>query len=223
MAKKATRAYAPREVCSMKRRVIELTGKWRDAFGTPVDTGVWLIWGASGNGKTSFVMQLCKELTKFGKVVYNSLEEGVSSTMITALEQHNMTEVNGRFLLLDSASMEELEERMNKPRSPKFYVIDSFQYTGLNAAKYKEFVMRHPNKLIIFTSHADGRKPKGRTAETVMYDATQKIHVEGFRAHNNGRSRGTEEFFTIYAEGARKYWGDQGGEAENEKLNELNN
>ena len=40
-----------------------------------------VVWGKSGNGKTSFVLQLCKELTRYGKVAYDSLEEGSSLTM----------------------------------------------------------------------------------------------------------------------------------------------
>lgn len=34
-----------------------------------------------------------------------------------------------------------------------------------------DFVGRHPNKLIIFVSQADGRNPDGRTARKAMFDA----------------------------------------------------
>ena len=55
--------------------------------------GVWFIWGSSGNGKTSFVMQLCKQLTRFGRVAYNSLEEGDDVTMQNALIRFGMKSV----------------------------------------------------------------------------------------------------------------------------------
>lgn len=57
------------------------------------------VWGNSGNGKTSFVMQLCKYLCRFGRVAYNSLEEGASLTMKNTLIEFGMAEVNRRFLL----------------------------------------------------------------------------------------------------------------------------
>lgn len=223
MAERLKRAYSPSEVEGLKRKKLELSGEWGRVFGEPEMYGVWFVWGASGNGKTSFVMQLCKELARFGKVVYDSLEEGVSQSMVNTIKRHGMTDVNRRFTVLDGEKIEDLEKRMSRPRSAQFWVIDSFQYTGFNASQYLDFVERHPKKLIIFVSQADGNKPKGRTAEGAMYDATQKIHIKGFRAYNNGRSGEIGDYFTIYTEGARKYWGDQGKEVDNEESNELNN
>ena len=78
----------------MKKETLKLTGAWADAFGEPERIGVWFIWGNSGNGKSSFVMQLCKELAKFGRVAYDSLEEGASLTMQNTLRRFNMAEVS---------------------------------------------------------------------------------------------------------------------------------
>ena len=168
----------------MKKETLKLTGAWADAFGEPERIGVWFIWGNSGNGKSSFVMQLCKELAKFGRVAYDSLEEGASLTM------------------------SELGERMDKHKSPDFYVIDSFQYTQMSYKEYIKFKEAHRNKLLIFISHADGRNPDGRSAKKVMYDAALKIYVEGFRAFSKGRFFGSVGHFTIWDEGAVRYWGD---------------
>ena len=68
------RALNVRDILSKKYETFPFEGKWREAFETPERTGVWFIWGASGNGKTSFVMQLCKELCKYDRVAFNSLE-----------------------------------------------------------------------------------------------------------------------------------------------------
>lgn len=158
----------------MKKETLKLTGAWADAFGEPERIGVWFIWGNSGNGKSSFVMQLCKELAKFGRVAYDSLEEGASLTMQNTLRRFNMAEVNRRFQLLDCEPMSELGERMDKHKSPDFYVIDSFQYTQMSYKEYIKFKEAHRNKLLIFISHADGRNPDGRSAKKVMYDAALK-------------------------------------------------
>ena len=88
------RALSVQEVLSMKKAVFPFEGKWEEAFGTPERTGVWFIWGNSGNGKSSFVMQLCKELCKFGRVAYDSLEEGDSLSMQNSLKRFGMSMVN---------------------------------------------------------------------------------------------------------------------------------
>lgn len=90
------RALNVRDILSKKYETFPFEGKWREAFETPERTGVWFIWGASGNGKTSFVMQLCKELCKYDRVAFNSLEEGTSLTVQNNLKRFGMSEVSRR-------------------------------------------------------------------------------------------------------------------------------
>lgn len=201
------RALSIKEAGAKKYKLIPFDGVWADAFGTPESTGVWFVWGRTGHGKTSFVMQLCKELCRHYKGAYNSLEEGVGYTMQESLKKHGMISENKRLVLLDREPIEELGERMDRRMSPHFYIIDSFQYTDLSFAKYREFVNKHRNKLIIFISQADGTRPKGRTADRVYFDAAQKIYVEGFRAFSNGRSFGKIGHYDIWQEKAQEYWG----------------
>lgn len=203
------RALSVTQVLSQKKDTLRFAGEWHDAFGEPERRGVWFIWGNSGNGKTSFVMQLCKELSRFGKVAYNSLEEGDSLTMQNSLRRFDMYEVGGKFQLLNCESMEEMGERMDKKRSPDFYVVDSFQYAQMTYKDYIRFKQAHKDKLLIFISHADGKMPSGRSAKSVMYDASLKVWVEGFRAISKGRFFGPKGFFEIWSEGAQKYWGEE--------------
>lgn len=192
----------------MRKETLGLTGAWAEAFGKPERVGIWFIWGKSGNGKSSFVMQLCKELTKFGRVAYDSLEEGAGLTMQNALRRYGMADVNRRFQVLDCEPVSDLGERMDRRKSPDFYVIDSFQYTQMSYKEYQSFKEAHRDKLLIFVSHADGHNPDGRSAKKVMYDASLKIYVEGFRAFSKGRFFGPASYFTIWDEGAARYWGD---------------
>lgn len=203
------RAFSPTEVLSMKKEVFEFEKEWYDAFGTPEKCGVWFIWGNSGNGKSSFVLQLCKELARFGKVCYNSLEEGVSLSMQNAIRRYDLAEANRKLRFIDGESMESLSERLKKPKQPKFVVIDSFQYAQMNYKEYIKFKELHKDKLIIFVSHASGSMPTGRSAVSVMYDASLKIWVQGYRAFSKGRFFGPVGHFTIWEEGAQKYWGNK--------------
>ena len=201
------RALSAREAMKIKKKTIPLSGAMQEAFGEPERCGVWFVWGNSGNGKTSFVMQLCKELARHGRVAYNSLEEGTALTMLNTLRRYGMEEEGSRFQLLDSEPMGDLGERMNRHKSPDFYVIDSFQYTQMTYREYISFKEAHKNKLLIFISHAEGKNPSGISAKKVMYDATLKIYIEGFKAFSKGRFIGPTGEFTIWKEGADRYWG----------------
>lgn len=185
----------------------DFEGEWLEAFACPEKCGIWIIWGNSGNGKTRFALQLCKYLCQFDKVLYNSLEEGSSLTMAKALIDCNMQEVNKRFGLLDGESMENLSIRLEKKKAPKIIVIDSFQYTQMSYKQYIAFKERHKDKLIIFISHAEGKMPASRAAKSVMYDASLKIYVEGYRAFSKGRFLGSKGYYNVWEEGAAKYWG----------------
>lgn len=187
------------------REVYAFEGALQEAFGQPEQNGVWFIWGRSGNGKTSFVLQLCKELTRYGKVAYDSLEEGDSLTMQNALMRVGMGDVGRRFILLNE-SLKELDTRLKRRRSPDIVVVDSFQYAHIDLKQYEEFIDQHKNKLIIFVSQADGLKPWGRTAQSAMYSASLKIWVEGYRAISKGRYRGNLGYYTIWAGKAEEYW-----------------
>lgn len=204
----ARNAKGVREMLSMKFDTLPFEADWYQAFGTPERRGVWLVWGNTGNGKTSFVMQLCKELCRFGRVAYDSLEEGACLTMQNTLKRFNMQEVNRRFLLLDAEPLGQLSLRMKRQKAPDFVVIDSFQYTQMTYPQYIKFKEAHRNKLTIFISHASGTHPDGRTAKKVAFDASLKIYVEGYRAFSKGRFIGPKGYYDIWPEEAARYWGE---------------
>lgn len=200
-------AKGVRELLSMKFETLPFEGEWYDAFANPESRGVWIVWGSSGSGKTTFVLKLCKELCKYGRVLYNSLEEGVSLTMQEAVRRNDMLEVNRRFLLT-SETIEELDLRLKRQKSPDFVVIDSLQYTRMSHEDFIKFKDKHCNKLLIFVSHARGKNPNGRVAEKVLYHASLKVYVEGKRAHCLGRFIGPKGYYDIWPEEAEIYYGD---------------
>jgi hypothetical protein len=207
MAKRVLkRAVSVTELLSMKYRTLDFHGPWYDAFGRPESAGIWFVWGQSGSGKSRFVAQLCRELSRFGRVVYNSLEEATSYTIQKTFHEEGLAEVNRRVVLV-TESMDDLSERLMKSRDLRFAIVDSFQYTRMNYSQYIVFKEKLQGKLIIFVSHADGKQPSGRSARGVMFDASQKIWVEGFKAITTGRYIGPNGGeYVIWADGAAKYW-----------------
>lgn len=200
------RSLTAKEILGIRRKTITFEGEWGRCIGTMDRSGVVFFWGNSGNGKSAAVISLCKELTRFGKVLFITLEEGFSLSFQNTLKRFDMYSCGSKFQVLESATPDELVERLTKPRSPEFIVIDSYQYMGMTYREYLEFKGRLKNKLLIFVSHADGRQPAGRAARSVKYDAMLKIWVEGFVAFSNGRFIGDTGKAVIWKEGAWNYW-----------------
>ena len=197
------RALSVRDILDKKYDTFPFEGKWKEAFGTPERVGVWFIWGNSGNGKTSFVMQLCKE----DRVVYDSLEEGACLTVQNNLKMHGMSEVSRRLAFVQE-DMEALKTRLRRHKSYNIVVVDSFQYTRMSYRDYIALKEAFPGKLFIFISHARGKNPKGDAAESVMYDATLKIWIEGGKAFSKGRFIGETGEYIAYPKLAEEYWSD---------------
>lgn len=203
------RALSPTEILSKKIARLDFDGAWEASLGKPATSGVWIVWGSSGNGKSSYVMQLAKYLCRFDRVLYDSLEESTGLSFQRSLARNGMQEVSRRFMILDREPMERVAERLKRRKSPGVAIIDSFQYAGLTYNAYKELKESLPGKLLIFVSHAEGLRPAGRPAKNVEYDADVKIRVEGFRAICKSRFLEHPSVpYTIWAEGAAKYWGD---------------
>ena len=112
------RAYSVKNVMDAKFRTLPFDGEWLSAVGTPELTGSWMIYGAPKNGKTTFAMMLAKYLTRFGRVAYDSVEEGLSQTIKMAMERVGMEEVGHRLILLDKEGVDELAERLARRKSP---------------------------------------------------------------------------------------------------------
>lgn len=84
--KKNKRALSVSDMLNYSPEVLPFTGEWREAIGLPELKGAWIVFGDSGNGKTSFALKLGKYFAQIGKrVAYDSIEEGVSLSMREAL------------------------------------------------------------------------------------------------------------------------------------------
>jgi predicted ATP-dependent serine protease len=203
---RSSRAYSVKQVINKKRKVFEFEGDFLESFGKPEQNAVWFIWGQSGNGKTRFLLQVCKYLTHFGKVDYNSLEEGACESIAKALRETNMEEVEGKFRLLDVMPFPEFVTRLSGKKQADFGVVDSVQYAGFDYEEYKKTKEQLKKKSLLFISHATGNNPKGNTADAIRYDSSIKVHVVGYVAKVVSRYGGNKPFI-IWEEGAKRYWG----------------
>lgn len=202
---RAKRGLTVKEVRAYKANLLQFDGEWEDTIGNPELTGSWIIWGNPSNGKTRFALMLAKYLSRFVRVAYDSLEEGLSVSLQRAIVEIGFDDAERNVLFLDKEPIAELRERLKKRKSPQVIIIDSLQYTGLKYQQYIELKDTFRSKLFIFISHADGREPKGEVARSVKYDAFVKILVEGFKAFPQSRFGGTEPY-VIWDKGAERFW-----------------
>lgn len=197
-------------ILNKKFNPMEFEGVWRDSFGRPDIAFSMIIWGGSSEGKTALGLQLAKYLTNFGRVAYDSLEEGASHTIQMAMITHDMRKCGRKFILLDQEPIPELITRMEAHKSPNFYFIDSVQYANITIAEYKKLKekAKRKKKGLIFISHARGKEPKGSLAEFIRYDVDLKIPVKGYRAFPEGRLNGGGKMFDIWPEKSATYWAE---------------
>ena len=212
----AKRAYSPKDVANIKHKVLPFEGKWKDVFGEPEQGDTWFISGASASGKSSFVMQLAKMLCSLGNVLYVSLEEGVGVSMQRRLAQFKMNEVQGSFRITTDGDIDAIAERLAKPKSAKFIIVDSYQFAFEAGWEYnltRDLIDRFKHKTFIFISQEDKGKPLGKPAVRLKYKAGVKVRTQGFRAYCQGRYSGNvSEYFTI--------WEEKAVEVYNEKSND---
>ena len=209
------RAISNKNVLTAKFEVADFDGAFLASFGRPELRGAWIIYGGSGCGKTTFVMQVCKYLTRFRRVAYNSLEQGLSLSLQKAWERVGMEEVGNRIILLNKESLKDLRVRLAKKQSPDVIVVDSVQYWhGLKWSDFTNLKDDYPNKLFIFISQERGGLPDGKLAQKIRYDSEIKIRVEGYKAFVTTRYEVADlgeggADFVIWQAGTQEYWIDK--------------
>lgn len=181
------RAFSPKEVMRRTYRKLDWGEPWCGPFGFPTWTETWFISGASASGKSSFVMQLAKELCKQASVLYMSYEEGISQSFKERVERFKMSEVQGRFRVAIGESYAEVEERLARPKSAHFVIVDSFQVAEWSYEEAKALIERFPRKSFIFISQEDKGRPIGKPAVRLRYFAGMKVRVVAYKAYCLGR------------------------------------
>lgn len=194
------RALTTNNILSAKFYPAQFEGEWRASFGTPEMHGVWLVYGGSFSGKTTFCLKLGKYLTKFvNRVAYDSLEQGLSYSMQQSWRMNNVIEVGRKMILLNKESPQELIERLSKKQSPDVVIIDSYRYFDeRNFQTYTTLEQNFLSKLFIVIAHEDSKGlPDGALGKRLYGHADVKIHVSGRQAYVNSRLGGAYEPFVI--------------------------
>jgi hypothetical protein len=174
-----------------------------------------IFFGESGSGKSNLVAKVIKELVQATgeRCDYVSYEEGhEATTQKTLIHKHNLLEELGNKMgVWDNLSFDDLVHVMGKNKSPKIWVIDSVQTSGLTIEQTKyirqKFVLGKKKKIVLWISWSSGKNAKGALGESVQYWAHIKIFVKGKIAFPISNRFGGKKNYIIWEEGAKDAWG----------------
>lgn len=194
--------------------VTKLDERMAASMGEIEDSFDMIIYGASGNGKSSFTAQLLRDLIKAldCRCNYVNYEEGHGKTVQDSfITRYNLlTEIGNNIDVWDHLTYDELVVKMKKRRSAKIWVFDSIQaarFTPHQCLQLKEMFVKSKNgKIIIFISWADGKFPSGALGKSVEYFANIKVRVENLVAFFKSRYGGNRNY-VIHEEKAKQKWG----------------
>ena len=176
-------------------RSLEFTGVWADTFGLPSDPFTMMIYGHPKNGKTSMCMMFAKYLTRFGKVWYNSIEEGDTKTIQDAFIRAGLHELEeGKFMLGDRYFFTDMVEKLAKPNSGRFVFVDSRDFINLTCQQFKKLKALFPRKSFIIVCWEAAGKPAGKFAKDIEFIVDVVVHVANFRAFVRSRFGGGKEY-----------------------------
>jgi thymidine kinase len=198
------RTISAKEMLSKTYEVYEIAPEWQAVLGLPERNFRMLIWGPSGSGKTTFAMLLAKELSKLGKVYYNSIEQGEDKTLQDCLKLTQMQEVPASvFSIGDRDTYEEMMLKL-KTNKARFVVIDSCQYLNLTTEQYKRMIKTYPKKAFIIVSWEQNGNPKGEYAKAIRYMVDIKCHVLNGLARCQSRFGATVPYRIFGADAEQK-------------------
>ena len=189
------KVWSQKNLEDIRHEYIDFDGEWYLAFGRPEKSGCWIIYGKSGQGKSSFALQLARKFDEMGlRVLYLTLEMGACDDFVNSVLDVGISSKTNNIIYSDEATINDLEDYLSRQRSPDVIMIDSIQYfEQQGGAKAPE--------------HVDGREVEGKTAYEVKRDSFKRIYVEHFKATFIGRGKGgSRGYYIVWAEGYQKHW-----------------
>jgi hypothetical protein len=178
------RAYTYEDLARKKYKTLPLKGVWKEHLGEIERSGSILIYGDSGHGKTTYALQLMRELCQGEKVLYNSLEECGKLSLLTNLERAGLKQYKNKYLVCGEP-LDNLIQRLSRPQQPKIVFIDSVQavFRGKKTEDYHNLILQFPQTLFIGISQMRKGMPKGAVAEEFYWFCQDRVLVQDFNAY----------------------------------------
>lgn len=170
--------------------------EWVELLGNPERNFKMAIVGPSTSGKSSFALRFADQLAKkWGKVLYNSHEEGLNQTIQQRAIERNVTAE--KLYVADRMPFDQMMDKIKRNRYRSVF-IDSIKFMGLSTAEYKELIATYgKHKSFVFIGHGDreGQMDGGRD---IWKDADIKIWIAYGKAKITNRYSGETKVINLF-------------------------
>lgn len=154
------------EVYNFENEYLELLGQPSKSFSA-------IIYGESGQGKSTWSIKFADYLTKFGKVLYNSSEEGISQSL-----KGKLLKYESDIMLGSCKNVRELQKIL-KTQNFDFIFIDSLNDMEIKDNQFEELLSLKKSFIFIMQATKGGNF-KGSTK--FSHDTDIRIKVENYEA-----------------------------------------
>jgi hypothetical protein len=141
------RTISARDLARMHFKTIGYHGKYKSVIGDPAVGFKMMVYGKPFQGKSSMVIELCKELATLGRgnIAYLALEEGISMSMQKKIVDRGAANVSG---------LDFIDYLPDSFTGYGFVVIDSVSDRGMSREKLRELFLKNPGVCFISIFHA---------------------------------------------------------------------
>jgi DNA replication protein DnaC len=145
------KTYSAKDISKMEFEHLDFDGQYFDYFGRPARGFMMILHGMPFGGKTTFTLQFAQYLTRFGKVLFVSAEEGLTATFKSKIENLKIADV----MFSDERFSEAI---LKDARRYDFVVIDSISKVSLAAERLEEWHQKNSKCAVIgiLQSRRDG-------------------------------------------------------------------
>jgi len=181
-----------RTAYSKKFETYPFEGIWKSVFGNATRNGVWIIYGAEKNGKSTLALKLADMLSKYASTLYISAEEGLEKEFVDAMKRANLEPDNDSLKFVEYTPLDEVSERLEKREAPKIVFFDNVTVykDELSYGGFQKFWRRHPNTHLVFIAHEERNEPYTATAKMIKRLSKIIVRVQGLACFVSGRCPG---------------------------------
>ncbi len=206
------KAFGASDIEKWQFEHINLPEIWSNHIGDLCKGTVIHVRGNSGEGKTSYLFQLTKVLAaNFGRVLYNSVEQGKSRSIQAEYQRQNMAEVSGKWALANR-DCKQFAGFMKKARMYRVLVLDSVDWAKWSLEQIMELIDRYgKTKIIILVTWAR----LNEVNNAIMHASDVKVNVKDFQAEMVSRLGGNQPYI-IWEDGYRARKGKKSNKPTNQ-------
>lgn len=206
------RSLTIKNIMSKKFTTYPFTGHFKEVFGLPSTSGIWLIYGKDKNGKSSGTLMLCDYFSTMANILYISAEEGLELEFVKAITRAGINHNNTNLKFIEFEPVDTVKKRFSKGKrnKPDVLVFDNltlYNDLGGKGVIALEQFSKSNNIIIIFLAHEERNEPYTSGAKMAKKLAKVIIRVQGLALIVSGRVPGGT--LTIDEEKACLYHGTQ--------------